>query len=215
MLHMLATLDAPLYILKDHVASEAVNLRAKVNGKGEFTFSRSSPGTPGEVLFTVDSRSGLRAPRRIIRDATGTAVLELWRNPTGDESYVGHLNNGTSPPLAVVAPRKTVSKDKVDVYAKNAAREDQETKLEVRGQDVWKRNTLVYWGDNLVMQLRFVNYVTSYVPFASNQWNVVVAQGLDLSLVSPVFTQAASPLSTYLTLCSGLRYRYLSGYYIV
>jgi hypothetical protein len=81
-----------------------------------------------------------------------------------------------------------VSKDKVDVYAKNAAREDQETKLEVRGQDVWKRNTLVYWGDNLVMQLRFVNYVTSYVPFASNQWNIVVARGFDLSLVSPVFT---------------------------
>jgi hypothetical protein len=82
MSHMLATLDAPLYILKDHVASEAVNLRAKVNGKGESTFSRSSPGISGEVLFTVDSRSGLRAPRRLVRDATGIGVLELWRNPT-------------------------------------------------------------------------------------------------------------------------------------
>jgi hypothetical protein len=200
MSHMLATPDEPFYILKEHVASEAVNIRAKVNGKGEFTFSRSSAGAPGEVLFTVDSRSGLCAPRRLIKDATGTGVLELRRNSTRDESYIAHPNNGNSRPLAVVVPRKTVSKDKVDVYAKNAAREDQETKLEVRGQDIWKRNTLVYWRDDLVMQLRFVSYVTSYVPFASNQWNVTVAQGFDLSLVSSVFTKATSPLSTYLTL---------------
>lgn len=193
---MLAVPDEPLSILKEHVASEAVNLRAKVNGKGEFTFSRSSKGQPGNVLFTVDSRSGLRAPKRLIRDSTGTGILELWRNPTGDESYISRPHNGPSPPLAVVAPRKTVSKDKVDIYVKNAARDDQETKLEVRGQDVWKRNTLVYWGDDLVMQLRFVNYVTSYVPFASNQWDVAVAQGFDLSLVSSSFTNAASPLLT-------------------
>jgi hypothetical protein len=56
---------------------EAVNLRAKVNGKGEFTFSRSSEGQSGESFFTVDSRSGLRALRRLIEDATGTGVLEL------------------------------------------------------------------------------------------------------------------------------------------
>jgi hypothetical protein len=215
MSHMLAVPDEPLYILKEHVTSEPVNLRAKVNGKGEFTFSRSSEGQPGEVVFTVDSRSGLRAPRRLIKDATGTGVLELWRNPTGDESYIGRPNNGPSPPLAVVAPRKTVSKDKFDVYAKNAAREDQETKLEVRGQDIWKRNTLVYWGDGLVMQLRFINYVTSYVPFASNQWNVAVAQGFDLSLVGSFSTNAASPLLIQLTLRSGLHHRRLSGYYIV
>jgi hypothetical protein len=59
-LYMLITLDTPLYILKDHVVLEAVNLRTKVNSKGGFTISRSSLGTAGEVLFTVDSRSDLR-----------------------------------------------------------------------------------------------------------------------------------------------------------
>ena len=35
------------------------------------------------------------------------------------------------------------------------------------------------------MQVKFVNYMTSYVPFSSNQWDVSVAEGMDLLLVSP------------------------------
>lgn len=185
---MLATPKEPIYILEEHVTPEAVTLRAKHNGKGGFTFSNSSQGASAELIFTVDSRSGLRAPHRLIKDATGTGILELWRNPTGDESYVGHPK-GASPPLAVVAPRKTMSKDKLDVYVKTAGGE---TKLEVRGQDIWKRNTLVYCGDDLMMQMKFVNYITTYVPFSSNQWDVAVAQGFDLSLVSSfIFCQFA------------------------
>lgn len=185
MSHMLATPNEPIYILEKHVAPEAVTLRAKHNGKGGFTFSNSSQGASAEVVFTVDSRSGLRAPHRLIKDATGTGILELWRNPTGDESYVGHPK-GASPPLAIVAPRKTMSKDKVDVYVKIAGGAGGETKLEVRGQDIWKRNTLVYCGDDLVMQMKFVNYITTYVPFLSNQWDVAVAQGFDLSIVRSI-----------------------------
>jgi hypothetical protein len=81
--------------------------------------------------------------------------------PHQKRENISQSNNGTSPSPAIVAPGKTVPKDRVDVYIKNAAQEDQETKLEVRGQDVWKQNTLVYWGDDLVMQLGFVNCVTS------------------------------------------------------
>jgi hypothetical protein len=60
----------------------------------------------------------------------------------------------------------------------------EELKLEVRDQDIWKRNTVVYSGNDIVMQLGFVNYITSYVPFSSNQWDIIVARGFDLSLVS-------------------------------
>lgn len=35
-----------------------------------------------------------------------------------------------------------------------------------------------------MMQVRFVKYITSFVPFSGNQWDVAVAQGFDLSLVS-------------------------------
>jgi hypothetical protein len=180
---MLASLDEPLYILEDYVASEPTTLRAKHNGKRGFTFSKTPETRPPETLFKVDSRSSLKASQRVINDASsGQPVLELWRNHVGDESYIG-IPNIASLPLATVAPRPTKVKDRVDVYVKNAARDNEETKLEIRGQDVWKRDTCVYRGDDLVMQVRFVNYVTSYVPFSSNQWDVVVAEGFDLSLV--------------------------------
>jgi uncharacterized protein YxjI len=180
---MIASLDEPLYVLKDFVASEPTTLRAKHNGKGGFTFSKTPENGPSEILFKVDSRSSLKAPRRVINDASGQPVLELWRNHVGDESYIG-IPNIASLPLATVAPRPAKVRDRVDVFAKNAARANEETKLEVRGQDIWKRNTCVYRGDDLIMQVRFVNYITSYVPFSSNQWDVVVAEGFDLSLVS-------------------------------
>jgi hypothetical protein len=158
---MLASLEEPLYILKDYVASEPTALRAKHNGKGDFTFNKTPEQGPPELLFKVDSRSSLKAARRVINNASSQPILEIWRNHVGNDSYVG----------------------KVDVYAKNAARAHEETRLEVRGQDVWKRDTCVYRGDDLVMQMRFVNYVTSCVPFSSNQWDVVVAGGFDLALV--------------------------------
>ena len=187
---MLATLNEPLCTLKDHIAPKSTTLRAKHNTKGGFTFTKTSEGTgpgappPPETLFTVSSRSSLSAPRRVIHNASsGKPFLELWRNHVGDDSYIG-VPNSAALPLATVAPRPTKLKDKADVYVKNASRGGDEVKLEVRGQDVWKRNTCVYFGDEVVVQVRFVNYVTSYVPFASNQWDVVVAEGFDLALVS-------------------------------
>jgi hypothetical protein len=181
---MVATLGEPIYILKDHIAPEPVNLRAKHHGKGGFTFTTSSTGgAPSEVISTANSKIGSSAPRRLIRDATGNGILELWRNAVGDESYISRPT-GASLPLAIVAPRVTAVKDKVDVYVKSSTQGNEETKLEVRGQDIWKRNTLVYHGNDLVMRMKIVNYVTSFVPFSGNRWDVVVAQGFDLSLMS-------------------------------
>ena len=77
MSHTLATTIEPLYILEEHIAAEAVTLRAKRNGKGGFTFSTNSKDSPSKVLYTVDSRSGLGAPRRLIKDAAGEGILEL------------------------------------------------------------------------------------------------------------------------------------------
>jgi hypothetical protein len=197
MSHMLATLDEPVYVLKEHVSSEPINLRAKHHGKGDFTFSKTTTGgLSAEVLSTAGSKTGSSAPRRLIRDATGKGILELWRNAVGDESYISHPT-GASLPLAIVAPRATTVKDKVDVYVKSASRENEEMKLEVRGQDIWKRNTLVHHGNDIVMQLRFVNYITSFVPFSGNQWDIAVAQGFDLSLVR----SADIPLASNSELC--------------
>lgn len=105
-----------LYILKDHIVQEPVTLRTKQHGKGGFIFSKQLiGGASGEVIFTADSKAGLSIPRRRIKDSSGKDILELWRNAVGDESYIGHPT-GPSQPLAVVAPRATMSKDKVDIY---------------------------------------------------------------------------------------------------
>jgi hypothetical protein len=120
---MLASLDEPLYILKDYVASEPTTLRAKHNGKGGFTFSKTPENGSPEILFKVDSRSSLKASQRVIDDASsGQPILELWRNHVGDESYIG-IPNIASLPLATVAPRPTKVKDRVDVYVTNTPRE--------------------------------------------------------------------------------------------
>lgn len=131
----------------------------------------------------MDSRIGGLSPKRVFHDAANGTILDMRRYHGANETYVG-VPNDNALPAAVIAPRTTRLKDKVDVYVKNAMQDGQEVKLEVRGQDFWKKNTYVYCGDNLVMQIRFVNYATSYVPFSSNQWDVAVAKGVDLLLVS-------------------------------
>jgi hypothetical protein len=130
-------------------------------------------------LFSVNSRKGL-GPRRVFHDADGKTILETRRYLTGNETYVG-VSNEHSLPAAVIAPRATLLKDKVDVYVKDVG---QELRLDVRGQDVWKRSIYIFHGDDLVMQVQFVNYATSYVPFSSNRWDASVAEGMDLLPVS-------------------------------
>jgi hypothetical protein len=173
---MLSTLDRPICMIANHVATQATTLRIKHHTQGGFT---ATDGSTSKTLFNVDSRKGL-GPRRVFHGADGQTILEMRRHLTANETYVG-VPNDYALPAAIIAPRATMLKDKVDVYVKDAGLE---VRLEVRGQDVWKKNTYVYRGDDLVMQVRFVNYATSYVPFSSNQWDVNVAEGMDLLLVS-------------------------------
>lgn len=45
------------------------------------------------------------------------------------------------------------------------------------------KDVCVYIDDTLVIQTKMVNRYTSRVPFKTNEWEVLVAQGMDLSLV--------------------------------
>lgn len=105
------------------------------------------------------------------------------------DTFVG-LPDDKSRPFALIAPRGAIAKDKFDMYVRDASSaslstgEQSQTKLEIRGQDIWKKNTYVYLGEDLVMQARLVNMATVYIPFTSNEWDVHVAQGMDMSIVS-------------------------------
>lgn len=106
--------------------------------------------------------------------------------------------------MASFEPLATGFKDKFDVMlhsgsadpegSTTAAEAEDDVKLEVRGQDIWKRNALVYRGEEIVMQARFVNLLTCYVPFKSNEWDVYVAEGMDLSLAAAIMAYLAASL---------------------
>ncbi|KAK8203146.1 hypothetical protein M8818_005371 [Zalaria obscura] len=199
---LLTALKHPISLRPEHVAPEQTRLRIKQHSKswsgGDFTIfaasssdastsgSSSSPLTDGAKLFTVDGKVTSWSQRTSMRDATGLPLFEMYRKKAGVTWYVG-LPGSADRDEAVVKmmPRFSLLKDKVDVVVSNAADGGSEVLLEVRGQDVWKLNTFVFFEGALVMRLRRTDKMSVYVPGKSMEWEVDVAQGMDLSLVSP------------------------------
>lgn len=180
----LAVLDHPIFIVDGYVASQPTTLRFRNHGSGGSTVSEVSAGSDRpKKLFSIDvKKTGASASRRVYRDASGNVIFELRRDWTSQDSFVT-IPDVDSPHLAIFAPRLSSFKDKFDVYIPFADGKG-EDRLEVRGQDVWKKNTYVYQGEDLVIQVRLVNLATLYMPFKTNEWDVHVAQGMDLALVS-------------------------------
>lgn len=190
----LSVLERPIVMLSDYVAAQPTTLRFKNHGKGGSTITDiTNESAPKEMLKVGMKKTGSSASRRIYHDMSGQVLFELRRSWVGMDTFVG-LPDEKSRPFALIAPRGAIAKDKFDMYVRDASSpssavssatgEQSQTKLEVRGQDIWKKNTYVYRGEDLVMQVRLVNMATVYIPFASNEWDVHVAQGMDMSVVS-------------------------------
>lgn len=90
------------------------------------------------MLFTVDGRFTSWSQRRVFRDATGLPLFNLHRKSTGVTFFI-EIPGDEDRPLATLAPRSSVFKDKCDIYLANAAADGREVMMEVRGQDIWKR----------------------------------------------------------------------------
>ena len=187
----LAVLKQPVAIRSDCVCSHPTALRVRQHclswSLGDFTVTDTSSAehsaTP-KTLFTVDGKIASWTQRRAVREASGLPIYDMRRKNEGATWYV-ELPGG-SEPLVTLAPRRNNLKDKLDVYVHG----EEETMLEVRGLDVWKKKTDVYLGDRLVMEVRLVNLFSAYVPFfKDNQWDIRVAQGMDASLVSSSILQ--------------------------
>ncbi|KAE8351222.1 tubby C-terminal-like domain-containing protein [Aspergillus coremiiformis] len=189
----LPALKQPIAIRSEQIASDTTVLRVKQHtslSAGDFTISQcTADGDPGNprltTLFSVDGHAASWRCRRDFRDASGLPLFELHRKGTGVTWFVQLPGNtGSAKPIATLAPRWSALKDKFDVCFTNAAAGGEEVVLEVRGQDIWKMKTNVYFNGSLVMTTRVMNVLQYYVPFKRPQWEVEVAQGLDLSLVS-------------------------------
>lgn len=179
----LPSLDQPISMLSDYVASQPKMLRFKNHAFGGSTVTDiPNNGEQPRKLFRIDAKTpGMSAAKRVFHDAEGNALFELRRNWTSQDSTISLSGEG-SPGLALFAPRLSCLKDSLDVFVSKEKGNDDDI-LEVRGQDIWKKNTCVYRGKDLVMQVRSVSAATFYIPGVSNEWDVNVAQGMDLSLV--------------------------------
>lgn len=117
-------------------------------------------------------------------DASGLPIFELHRKKAGVTWFVS-LPNTNDKSIATIAPQGHLFKDKFDVYIRNVVDGGKEVKLEVRGNDIWKYRTSVYFGGSLVMTIKVKRYYLVYVGMGKRpEWEINIAQGFDLSLVS-------------------------------
>lgn len=123
---------------------------------------------------------------RVFCDASGLPIFELHRERFG-VTWFAQLPGGGSPPLVTIAPKWRFFKDKFDIHVHNAAADGADVVLEARGQDIWKSITHVYFNDDLVMKSRgeggLWGGLEKNLGIGRAEWEVEVAQGMDLSLV--------------------------------
>lgn len=189
----LAMLKQPLSIRPDQVATRPTSLVVKQHTKswtgGDFTVSTRSTqdGSDLETLFSVDADVASLSQRRHVRDASGLPLFEIRRKRAGVTWFVhlpGDSDHDDAKPIATIAPRLHALKDKFDVHFKNASGSNEDVVLEVRGQDIWKYKTNVYHNGSVVMVAKLTDMVSVYLPIKRPKWELEVAEGFDLSLVS-------------------------------
>ncbi|KAA8646789.1 hypothetical protein EYZ11_009959 [Aspergillus tanneri] len=199
------TLKQPIALRTEYLAPNTTTIRVKQHSKswsaGDFTVSTvPTANSPAQTLFTVDGDFASVSQRRRVQDATGLPLFEISRKRLGVTWFV-HLPGGREKddprPIATIVPQWHALKDKFDVHFKNAARGGVghgEIILNVRGQDIWKSRAHVYHGDVLVMTSKLKDMVSVYIPGKGPEWEIEVAEGMDLSLASVIGVLLATML---------------------
>lgn len=90
-------------------------------------------------------------------------------------------------PIAKAIPRERLSPGlKFDVRFLNAAAgefDEEEEKLTLRVENMWKAKARVFHRDRLVMEIEALEVPALYVPGRRSTWEARVVEGMDLSLV--------------------------------
>lgn len=188
----LAALKYPVAISSDFARHTSTTVWVKQHAKswsaGDFTISADKDGSSksakdAEHLFSVEGKWASWSQKRSFTDASGNPVYEMYREKNGRTWYVETAGPTRTLPVVKLQPLPRALKDKVDVHVLNKAANGDEAVLEVRGEDVWKKNTTVYLSGAVVMTARRTDTLSVYVPWKRPEWKVEVAPGLDISLV--------------------------------
>ncbi|KAL4744251.1 hypothetical protein BDW72DRAFT_213095 [Aspergillus terricola var. indicus] len=156
--------------------------------------SSSSQSQDERKLFSATDESSAGELRRHYFDASGLPLFELSKKLGSGTFFVhapGRGRKGTpkselqSEAMAVIAPRWNPLRYSFDVYARNVAWNGEEVLLKVRGQDMLKSRTNVYFDKMLVMT---ATRIDGFMSFTELEWKVEVAGGLDSSLASAIMS---------------------------
>ncbi|KAL4966418.1 tubby C-terminal-like domain-containing protein [Aspergillus stella-maris] len=177
------------------------------------------PDPKPKELFKVLGELASFSQRRYFRDADGLPLFELSREKMGYKWFL-HLpgekernkdgkkgsslfsssssspSSSTSSSKAIATIRSSYStlKDKFEVSFRNAAVKNEEVTLEVRGQNVWKSLTHVYYHGKLVMEITLKGMAAVYIPGKGPRWDVRVVEGVDLALAAVITVIIAATL---------------------
>lgn len=188
----LDTLKGPIGLRSEMVATETKRIRIKqhagLSGLAacDFTVTTattdSDSGSSPSKLLSIEGQATSLLQRRKFRDGSGLPLFEVARKVAGATWFV-HLPEDYGEPIATITPRWHALKDKFDVYFDNAAGDGEKIQLETRGQDIWKLRTNVYLGEQMVMTAKRTDKMSVYLPGKALEWDVDVAQGMDISIV--------------------------------
>lgn len=182
-------LEKPLGICPAHISTEPKTLRMKQ------TSSKSSSGgytitdaTGNSILYTSDKKSSGWDSCRSLYDPNGVRLFDL---DYSRQFWSIKLPDQDGDPVATIFRREYPDGDYIGIRFIDST-SGRDVTLSVRAKFTVKKDdhcatskdACIYIDDTLVVQTKMVNRYTARVPFKANEWELSVAQGMDLSLVS-------------------------------
>jgi hypothetical protein len=192
MVSHLAVLEKPIGICTDHISTGPTTLRLK-----QHSSTSSSSGytiTDGDsVLYTCDKKSSDWFSCRSLYDSNGVHLFDLDH---GKQSWNIKLPDQKSDPVAQIFCRLyddggSVSMCFIDSMTGRDVTVSVRAKFTTRKDEscATRKDVCMYLDDALVVQTKMVNRYTARLPFKTNEWDVFVTQGMDLSLVRILTTK--------------------------
>lgn len=199
MSYRLAPLPSPIAVDKNYIVHSDTKFIVRKQGKfmGSGKFVAIEPGSDGRqpAWITVDGKALSMSESRPFVNSHGQPIFTL-AHPRMGATWTIELPGQKDAPAGKIMPRWDATKDKLDVAFYNAASGmREEVSLQVRGQDVMKKETHVYLNDRCIMTTMMVSSMSAYMP-GKVEWEVNVAAGMDLSLATAIVVVLATNFTT-------------------
>jgi hypothetical protein len=189
-----AILEKLVGIRAEQICTEPTSLRlkkhsSKSSSSGGYTISDASGDN---TLLTVDKKASDWNSRRSFYDASGIRLFDLSYDSKVTSAWSIVLPDQEDNPVGTIFRRSYGQEgDYVGIRFVDDTTE-REVDLSVRAKFTVKKDdqcstskdVCVYYDDKLVVQTKMIKRYMSRIPFKDNEWDVHVAQGFDISLVS-------------------------------